>query len=133
LQHIAPLGFQATAAKYGRFFAIDKARAWRVNNPSTLEQRVEAALAQLPNVTWEREYEVQHADTKWFVDFLVFTPHGRMALEVQGAWVHQHDPTPKLTIRTRTLRDCFDALIFLHEDQIRAADFTNHLAQLLQI
>ena len=46
-QRIAPLGFAATAASKGRDFAIRAAAAKRKRKPSSLEQRVEAALRQI--------------------------------------------------------------------------------------
>ena len=58
-QEIAPLGFAATAARKGRDFAIRAAARKRKQCPSSLEQRVEAALREIPGIAWEREYTVE--------------------------------------------------------------------------
>src|SRR3989304_10541993 len=90
-------------------FAIDKARDGRLQHPSALEQRVENALAQLPGIAWEREHEVPFDEGKWFVDFLVVTPRGRIALEVQGTWGHSRRPASKGTLPARPPRARFRA------------------------
>ena len=134
LKEIAPLGFQAAADKYGRQFFIQKARDWRLANPSSLERQVEDALSEIPGIAWEREYEVCCGDEqKWFVDFLVHAHGQRVALEVQGQWVHTRPSAPqKVKIRAAYLRCCFDELIFLEEAQIQSPDFAAGLRRLLR-
>lgn len=134
LKAIAPLGFQAAAEKHGRNFAIDKARAWRLANPSSLEQVVAEALSEIPGIAWEREYEVRYGDQTWYVDFVVHTGHRQIAIEVQSDWVKQQKIRTrpnKIKIRTGQLRCCFDELIFLDERDIASPGLTNRLNCLL--
>ena len=91
-QAIAPLGFAATAARLGRDYAIRAAAAKRKLHPSSLEQRVEAALGEIPGIAWEREYAVERPEhNPYFVDFAVTTNKYRIALEVNGAFAHRND------------------------------------------
>jgi hypothetical protein len=127
---IAPLGFAATAARKGRDFAIRAAAAKRKQKPSSLEQRVEAALRDIPGITWEREAAVERPDRNpYFVDFAVTTCRYRIALEVNGSYVHRNDPD---SLRYETLFLFFDDVIILTEEAIkRCADLAGYLAQLL--
>ena len=134
LKEIAPLGFQAAAEKHGRFFAIDKARKWRLANPSSLEQIVAEALCEISGIAWEREYEVRYGDRTWYVDFVVHTGHRQIAIEVQSDWVKQQKARTrpgKIKIRVGQLRCCFDELIFLEERDVMSSSFTNRLSRLL--
>lgn len=121
-RRIAPLGFQATAAKQGRDFAIRAAAHRRKQQPSSLEQQVEAALSQIPGITWEREYAVERAGrTPYYVDFAVTTERHLLALEVNGSYAHRHDDEAN-SLRTDTLFLYFDNVIVLAEAEIRSAE-----------
>lgn len=126
-QQIAPLGFAATAALKGRDFAIRAAAAKRKQQPSSLEQRVEAALREIPGIAWEREFTVERPNRNpYFVDFAVTTCHYRIALEVNGTFVHRNDGD---SLRTDTLFLYFDDVIIIAEAEIR---HTTNLVAYLQ-
>lgn len=121
-RRIAPLGFQATAAKQGRDFAIRAAAHKRKQQPSSLEQQVEAALGQIADITWEREYAVERAGhPPYYVDFAVTTEQHFLALEVNGSYAHRHDDEAN-SLRTDTLFLYFDDVIALAEADIHAAE-----------
>jgi hypothetical protein len=136
LKEIAPLGFRAAAEKHGRYFAIDKAREWRLANPSSLEQIVAETLSEIPGIVWQREYEVRYGDQKWFVDFVVHNGHRQIAIEVQSDWVKQQKERTrpkKIKIRTGQLHCCFDELVFLEECDVISPDFAIQLSRLLSL
>ncbi|MCI0354910.1 MAG: hypothetical protein L0099_07720, partial [Acidobacteria bacterium] len=88
-RRIAPLGFQATAARHGHDFAIRAAARKRKQRPSSLEQQVEAALGQIPGISWEREYAVERdGRAPYYVDFAVSTGCHFLTLEVNGSYAH---------------------------------------------
>ena len=121
-RRIAPLGFQATAAKHGRDFAIRAAARKRKEQPSSLEQQVEAALSQTPGITWEREYAVERAGSPpYYVDFAVTTERHFLALEVNGSYAHRHDDETH-SLRIDTLFLYFDDVLVLAEEDIRRAE-----------
>jgi hypothetical protein len=65
----------------------------------------------------------------YFVDFAVTTRRYRIALEVNGSYVHRNDPD---SLRFETLFLFFDDVIILTEEAIkRCADLAGYLAQLL--
>jgi len=120
-QMIAPLGFQATAEKRGRYFAIRAAANKRKQQPTTLEQKVEVALCDIPGIAWEREYAVdREGHNPYYVDFAVTTKHHLIALEVNGSYAHRHDDEAN-SLRTETLFLFFDDVIVLTEDEIKQA------------
>lgn len=129
-QQIAPLGFAATAASKGRDFAIRAAAAKRKQKPSSLEQRVEAALRVVPGIQWEREAIVERPERNpYYVDFAVVVGVKRIALEVNGTFAHRNDGD---TLRIETLFLYFDDVIILTEAEIkRTTDLAAHLQTLL--
>ena len=129
-EQIAPLGFAATAARKGRDFAIHAAARKRKLKPSSLEQRVEAALREIPGIAWEREVVVERPNRNpYFVDFAVTTDKYRIALEVNGAFVHRND---RESLRIDTLFLYFDDVIVLTEAEIkRVPNLSAHLLKLL--
>lgn len=129
-QEIAPLGFAATAAKQGRDFAIRAAARKRKQCPTSLEQRVEAALREIPDITWEREFTVERPNQNpYFVDFAVVTNNYRIALEVNGTYAHRNDAP---SLRYDTLFLYFDDVIILTEAEIKqVADLATYLQQKL--
>lgn len=131
-QRIAPLGFQATAEKRGRDFAIRAAANKRKQRPTTLEQKVEAALCAIPGIAWEREYPIEREGrAPYYVDFAVTTTHHLIALEVNGSYAHRHDDDAN-SLRTDTLRLFFADVIVLTEDDIKwATSLTQHIQNLL--
>lgn len=120
-QQIASLGFQATAEKYGRDFAIRAAARKRKRQPSTLEAQVEAALREIPGIAWEREYAVEReGHNPYYVDFAIRTEQHFIALEVNGSFVHHRDED-RNSLRFDTLFLFFDDVIVLTEDEVRQA------------
>lgn len=118
-QKIAPLGFQATAAKKGRDFAIRAAARKRKRQPSTLEEKVEAALTQIPGIDWEREFAVERAGhNPYYVDFAIHTSQHFIALEVNGSYAHRRDED-KNSLRRDTLFLFFDDVIVLTESEVK--------------
>jgi len=131
-QQIAPLGFAATARVKGRDFAIRAAARKRKQQPTTLEQKVEAALAEIPGIAWEREYTVEReGNNPYFVDFAVSVGTRRIALEVNGSFAHRHDDDAK-SLRTDTLFLFFDDVVVLTEVEVqRTHDLPRYLQQLI--
>lgn len=129
---IAPLGFEATARIKGRDFAIRAAAQKRRQQPTTLEQQVEAALGEIPGISWEREYTVEREGrTPYFVDFVIAADTRRIALEVNGSFAHRHDDDAS-SLRLDTLLLYFDDVIVLTEAEIRsAANLTLYIQQLI--
>src|SRR5579871_1962087 len=127
---IAPLGFAATAARKGRDFAIRAAARKRKQCPSSLEKRVEAALSEIPGITWEREYTVERPDQDpYFVDFAVQTQRYWIALEVNGTFAHRNDGD---SLRLDTLFLYFDDVIILKEPVVRrTANLAAYIQKLL--
>ncbi|MDX1993678.1 MAG: hypothetical protein SF029_14920 [bacterium] len=131
-QRIAPLGFQATAAKKGRDFAIRAAARKRKQQPTTLEQKVEAALGEIPGIAWEREYAIEReGHAPYYVDFVITTTHHLIALEVNGSYAHRNDDDTN-SLRTDTLFLLFADVIVLTETDIkRATSLSQHIQQRL--
>jgi hypothetical protein len=129
---IAPLGFQATARIKGRDFAIRAAAQKRKQQPTTLEQQVEAALGDIPGIGWEREYTVERTGrSPYFVDFVITIGTRRIALEVNGSFAHRHDDDTN-NLRMDTLFLFFDDVIVLTEDAIRrTANLPDYLQRLI--
>lgn len=129
---IAPLGFEATARLFGRDFAIRAAARKRKRQPTTLEQKVEAALCEIPGIAWEREYPVEREGrSPYFVDFAVSVGARRIALEVNGSFAHRRDDDAN-SLRTDTLFLFFDDVIVLTEDEIqRTANLPLYIQQLI--
>jgi hypothetical protein len=120
-QQIASLGFQATAAKRGRDFAIRAAANKRKQHPTTLEAQVEAALCEIPGIAWEREYAIERAGhNPYYVDFAIQTGQHLIALEVNGSFAHRQDNDAD-SLRIDTLFLYFDDVIVLTEDEIATA------------
>lgn len=129
---IAPLGFAATARIKGRDFAIRAAARKRKRQPTTLEQKVEAALGHIPEIAWEREYTVEREGRNpYFVDFAISVGTRRIALEVNGTFAHRHDAAGS-TERTTTLFLCFDDVIVLTENDVRQTpDLPDYIQRLI--
>jgi len=129
---IAPLGFEATARIFGRDFAIRAAARKRKQQPTTLEQKVEAALCHIPGIAWEREYTVEREGRNpYFVDFALCVGTRRIALEVNGSFAHRHDDDAK-HLRFDTLFLFFDDVIVLTEDDVRrTTNLPRYLQQLI--
>lgn len=85
LTEIAPLGYAATAARYGEKFAVAHQRTYRLENPSDLEIQMMAVLDELA-LTYEREVLVEMGDHCYLIDFVL---DGWFAIEVNGSWAHQ--------------------------------------------
>lgn len=74
-------GFAATAARYGRDFAIRASAQWRRESPNRLEQLVMHWLNEF-QVAFEREAQIG----RFYVDFLCRDFH--LAIEVDGRTWH---------------------------------------------
>ncbi|GAB4528510.1 MAG: hypothetical protein OHK0046_47400 [Anaerolineae bacterium] len=83
----APLGWKATAKKYGADFGIKAVREWRLENPSDLEQWF-MRVAEEMRLTYQRE--VLLAD-RWLIDFVI----ENVAYEVDGYWHQYRDDSAK--------------------------------------
>ncbi|MCL5994504.1 MAG: endonuclease domain-containing protein [Chloroflexi bacterium] len=123
------LGFAATAAKYGKDFAVCKAAAWRQIHPTLLERRVMDSLSRI-GVTYEREVRIEGAG---FVDFLLV--ECGVVIEVDGEYWHSVDAPDRKQARRDWLKDkCLKTLgyrvVRLQEHQIDATD-SNTLPTLL--
>jgi hypothetical protein len=131
-QQIASLGFQATAAKRGRDFAIRAAASKRKQHPTTLEAQVEAALCEIPGIAWEREYAIEReGHNPYYVDFAIQTGRHFIALEVNGSFAHRRD-TNANSLRIDTLFLFFDDVIVLTEEEILSAGLlSEHIRQQL--
>jgi hypothetical protein len=129
---IAPLGFAATARIKGHDFAIRAAARKRKQQPTTLEQQVEAALCAIPSIAWEREYTVEREGrSPYFVDFAITVGARRIALEVNGSFAHRHDDDAN-SLRTDTLFLFFDDVIVLTEDEVQqTANLPHYIQQLM--
>ncbi len=120
-QQIASLGFQATAAKKGRDFAIRAAARKRKQHPTTLEAQVEAALCEICDIAWEREYAIERAGhNPYYVDFAIQTGRHFIALEVNGSFAHRQNSNAD-NLRIDTLFLHFDDVIVLTEDELTAS------------
>jgi predicted AAA+ superfamily ATPase len=115
-----------------REFAIRAAAQKRKQQPTTLEQQVEAALCDIPGIVWEREYAVERQGrSPYFVDFVISVGARRIALEVNGSFAHRHDDETN-SLRMDTLFLFFDDVIVLTEAEIRrAANLPLYLQQLI--
>lgn len=131
-RQIAALGFAATARTKGPDFAIWAAAAKRKQCPSTLEQKVEAALCEIGGIVWEREYPVEREGfPPYFVDFAVMVGKRRVALEVNGTYVHRNDNHASV-LRLDTLLQCFDAVVVLTEAEVlNTVDLPKYVTQLI--
>ena len=129
---IAPLGFAAAARRYGRDFAIRAAARKRKQQPTSLEQKVEAALATIPGIGWEREYAVEREGCNpYFVDFVLSVGARHIALEVNGSFAHRHDDDAS-RLRLTVLCLCFDDVVVLTEDDIQqTANLPDYIQQLI--
>lgn len=118
-KRIGRLGFAASAARHGRDYAIRAAANRRRAHPSTLEAKVAEALTHLAGVKWQREAEIPRINhLPYFVDFAI-TLTCRIALEVDGTYVHQQRvPNPD---REMTLRELFDRVVVITEAEIQDA------------
>ena len=68
MRALGRLGFEATAARYGHNFAFDRARRWRLEHPSSLEQQVMRILDE-NWIDYEREAQVLGDQVPIAVDF----------------------------------------------------------------
>ncbi len=123
---IAPLGFAATAERWGQDFAIRAAAAWRIAHPSSLERRVEAALSEIEGIVWQREYAVERPGCNpYFVDFVVMVGTKCIALEVNGCYVHRNDCEEQ---RKCALQPYFDEVVIISEGEVkRTTNLTAYL------
>jgi hypothetical protein len=128
-RRIAPLGFQATAAKQGRAFAIRATAEKRRLQPSSLERQVEIALGAISGITWEREYAVKRVGRNpYYVDFEITTEQHFIALEVNSRYAHRRDDDAS-SLRIDALHLFFDEVIVLAEAEIRSAESLHDLIQ----
>lgn len=89
LTQIAPLGWQATKAKYGEKVAVRHVQQFRRLNPSGLEQIVIEHLDAL-GVDYTREVWFETPRGKvYLIDFVL---PGHRVIEVNGQWAHQFHP-----------------------------------------
>lgn len=93
LTAIAPLGYKATEAKFGKKFSVKFVKEYLDKNPSDLEQIVAQWLSDLraeyeTNFRFETSYD--GIDSVYLVDFVVRTSQNTtLMIEVDGTWAHQ--------------------------------------------
>ena len=90
-KHMARIGHRgalSTARKYGYTFLFHRARAWRLENPSSHEREIMAILEELGRTDYEREALVLGEDVPIAVDFAFWDD--KKAIEINGK-VH-YDP-----------------------------------------
>ena len=92
LTEIAPLGYKATEAKFGKKFSVQFVKEYLDKNPSDLEQIVAQWLNALraeyeTNFRFETTYA--GIDSVYLVDFVVKTGDTVLMIEVDGEWAHQ--------------------------------------------
>lgn len=86
------LGYAATVAAYGPDFAIKAVLAKQINSPSSYERLMREWIEQL-TLDYEFQAEIHLPDPEgrthsFILDFLLFTPRGNIAVEVNG-WHHK--------------------------------------------
>lgn len=98
------LGYAAMAAKYGEKWATRHVQAYRRENPSSLETAVAIILDDL-GVRYEREFwlATKAHGKKQRVYLLDFMIAGRLAVEVNGAFVHSSDDAQRRDRRKKQL------------------------------
>jgi len=120
MRALGRLGFEATAARYGHNFAFDRARRWRLEHPSSLEQQVMRILDE-NWIDYEREAQVLGDQVPIAVDF--YLAEHNLVVEVNGK-VHT-DPffnqdgdrwTRERLRRERLERAGFQVLVIDHRD-----------------
>jgi hypothetical protein len=79
-------GWRVTAARWGVKVAVKHQRAYRLANPSNLEQQCMALLDGL-GVSYQREVWFERQGKVYLIDFVV---SDRLAIEVNGTFVHRH-------------------------------------------
>lgn len=131
LKSIAPLGWAATKAKYGEKIAVKHVQAYRLANPSSLEQKVTDTLDNL-GVYYEREYWLQSTSgSVYLVDFVVFQSGQDIAIEVNGEYVHQFH-TERDRRKRSLLRRRGYAVVELGDAQVNNG-LAQHLAGVLGV
>lgn len=92
LTAIAPLGWQATKAKYGEKTVVHHLQTYLLRNPSSLEIIVSCWLNNL-SIQYEREVWIESrtkTGTKVYLVDFVFSINGvKFYLEINGTYVHQ--------------------------------------------
>lgn len=106
------LGFKATAKKFGRDFASQKAREKRLSQPSSLEAMAIDALEDL-GLRYEREVECG----PYYIDFVVSFKGREYALEVEGAYVHSLRNPHREAVRTAYIESAYGPIVILREAQ----------------
>lgn len=82
-RQIAPLGYRATAEKYGEQFALQAQRQYRIDHPSNLEQLVTRCLVD-SGIQFERETVFTAGGKSYLLDFVI----DRQVIEVNGNYAH---------------------------------------------
>lgn len=87
---IAPLGWNATKAKYGDKVSVKHTQKYRLKHPSSLEKKVMRQLS-YHGVLYERECWYDAPDGSVFlIDFVIHTGGVLYAIEVNGDWSHSY-------------------------------------------
>lgn len=132
LSNIAPLGYEATRAKYGDKFAVHFIRDYLLKHPSRLERKVITALKRLSLSTFqaEREYLFEHGDKCYLIDFVFKRGCEKIAIEVNGDYAHsfhaERDARKIAALRAEGWR-----VLVLTTQDVHAADLPARLAQFL--
>ncbi|MEO1666750.1 MAG: hypothetical protein AAFU54_19080 [Chloroflexota bacterium] len=127
MSRISKLGAQAVLEKYGRSYLLSLVRSYRLNNPSSLEQKVQKAIVALApklGCEWEREHQwVGASESHWLVDFLLYYKGAEIAIEINGQYFHsQPDRIRKDKLKEIDAQLEFDYFIVITEEQLNAQE-----------
>jgi G:T-mismatch repair DNA endonuclease (very short patch repair protein) len=128
------LGYQATVAKFGKAYALDKLAAKRRAKPSGLEQVVMGWLAEF-GVSWVHDERL--GESLYYPDFRIETH--RLVVEVDGEVWHTHSVfcgKADLERRARKEQYCLQsgyAVVVLCEQDIQSGQARDTLRRALSI
>jgi hypothetical protein len=133
------LGWKVTKARYGEKIAVKHVQAYRLENPSTLEQAVGLALDDLGIREYRREEMIctkAHGRRRrcHLLDFVVSVDGVDHMIDVRGEYVHsQPDKQYRDRLMERLLKRRHVPLLVLLESDIRAGRAEAMLADFLKL
>lgn len=130
---IAPMGYAATARKYGVKFAVKHVQAHRRENPSTLEQAIALLLGDL-GIDYEREVMIctKASGRKRRCHLADFVINGRV-IDVRGEYVHSSDDAKRRdTLFERLMKRRGVPMLVIWERDIKSGRAESMLTEFLQ-
>jgi very-short-patch-repair endonuclease len=130
-------GWRVMASRYGRRWAMRHVQAYRLDHPSTLEQRVAGMLDRL-RIQYEREHALStkasgRRKNVYLIDFMLSIAGEQIAVEVDGTFVHSQPASIKRDkLKTRLLKRRGFRLIRLSEFEILSGAAFSTLATLAE-